>query len=444
MAKLQTLEHLDGKQVRFSTITSQYPELFVKRKRNTGELIISTDTDTKYGMHHIYAGGEHIAGGYGFATVKMRNDLTYIQETYNGIFDYFNQAYTYHNNAYDYLSTYVKNSYAYIKQSIYDNSYKRIIVDENNNSIQVDKYTYILSAEFGKLALYPENKKFMQFNTPEKYYLKKSFATYNTTTNDGIIYMLKDAWNISAGVSHAVIPVSLTKYKYTTEPHIEYTYTFYTSDENLNITSNGRVWTPETFNTYMSEKGFIENDETVIQVPIRYNVDTYIYCNITTADNSYTYTVDGITYSGTYYTTNESCRMLAKWVDGVMIYNTNTPFNEITLSRFIKDSTNILTNIHEYESLHNIHFPINENTYTYIFIPNAETEISPRFYVSNDLHQKENNEGGFVAYYLEDKDKQNSILNNTYYNVYISEPHSRQTTFRYDIDFINENTSSII
>ena len=181
--KLQTLEHLDGKQVRFSTITSQYPELFVKRKRNVGELIISTDLDTRYGMHHIYAGGEHIASGYGFATVKTRNDLTYIQETYNGIFKYFNDAYTYHSNAYNWLTGYVINSYKFILNEIAYNSYKNVMVDEKNNSFIINDTTYTLYAGNGTISFKKDIDKFIRLTSPNNYYLQKTFLDFTKDNN---------------------------------------------------------------------------------------------------------------------------------------------------------------------------------------------------------------------------------------------------------------------
>ena len=151
--KLKTLEHLDGKQVRFSTITSQYPELFVQRKRNTGELIITTDTDTKYGMHHIYAGGEHIAAGYGFASIKTRNDLTYVAETYTGTFKYFNDAYTYQTSAYNWAASYLLDSYSFSLKEINNNSYKNTKVSDTSKPINVNGVSYTLFAKMGEISI---------------------------------------------------------------------------------------------------------------------------------------------------------------------------------------------------------------------------------------------------------------------------------------------------
>ena len=154
--KIRNLEHLDGKRVSQSTLTSQYPEVFVNRKKNTGEWIVTTDTDPVYGMHHIYLGGEHIAGGYGFATVKTRDDLCYIQETYNGIFNYFNQAYAYHNNAYQWLRQYAYDSYSYTITAINDNTYKNTTVNPNfNHIITANGITYTFVFNNGELSVYP-------------------------------------------------------------------------------------------------------------------------------------------------------------------------------------------------------------------------------------------------------------------------------------------------
>ena len=156
---IHTLEHLDGKIVRYSTITTQYPDIFVQRKRNTGELIISTDTDPYNGMHHIYVGGEHIASGYGFATVKTRNDLTYIQETYNGVFNYLNNGYNYLDSAYTYMSDFNKKSYTYVLQSLLDNSYTNVSVNDKLNSITInDDISYVLTTSNGILSLETNNK----------------------------------------------------------------------------------------------------------------------------------------------------------------------------------------------------------------------------------------------------------------------------------------------
>ena len=163
---LQTLEHLDGKQVRFSTITTQYPELFVKRKRNTGELIISTDTNIKYGMHHIYAGGEHIASGYGFATVKTRDDLTYVQETYNTIFDYFNNGYQYLSTGYTYVSNFATASYTNLYDLIQKHSYTNISVDSKYNKI--NDYTLTVTNGTIKAVIIPIE--FLSFDHPSYTY----------------------------------------------------------------------------------------------------------------------------------------------------------------------------------------------------------------------------------------------------------------------------------
>jgi len=442
MAKLlQTLEHLDGKQVRFSTITSQYPEIFVKRKKNTGELIISTDTDPKYGMHHIYAGGEHIASGYGFATVDTRNDLTYIQETYNGIFKYFNQAYTYHNNAYSYLSSYVINSYEYLKNQIFENSYKRILVDSNNNNIKVNEYTYTLSAINGKLALYPDYTNFMQFNHDDIYYLKKSFATYNAPSDIEPEYVK----NISKdSPSHAIVPVTITRYRFSEDSQYEYTYEFFTSDNEISLYVGDTLWNSTTINNNISSTNFKTNVPTTVHIPIRYNYDTDIYCNITKTNNSYSQISNGVSYITTYSYTFESSRLKFRWIDGVIALNTDIAFNNLNANHLTK-ATNIVTDISKLPEIKNVIIPTRTNTYTFVFVPNyGQPNIEPRFYVSNDLSQKENNEGGFVYYDISYNERNNlkSVIRNSYYNVYMSEYQTYPTTLRYDIDFVNTSVTN--
>lgn len=149
--KINNLEHLDGKSLRYSTITSQHPDIFINRKRNTGEFIITTDTNPKYGMHHIYVGGEHIAGGYGFALVSTRDDLCYVQETYNGTFKYFDDAYTYLLNAYGFTYNYAYDIAEQMHKMIISHSYTNTRVDENNNTIVLGDTTYLFTFNSGVL-----------------------------------------------------------------------------------------------------------------------------------------------------------------------------------------------------------------------------------------------------------------------------------------------------
>lgn len=151
--KINNLEHLDGKGVRYSTITSQHPDIFINRKRNTGELIITTDTDPKYGMHHIYAGGEHIAGGYGFALGSTRDDLCYIQETYNSTFEYFDNAYAYLLDAYSFTYNYAYSAALNLYKTIFEHSYTNTCVDEDNNKIILGDTTYLFTFDKGTLSV---------------------------------------------------------------------------------------------------------------------------------------------------------------------------------------------------------------------------------------------------------------------------------------------------
>lgn len=154
--KIRSLEHIDGKPVRYSTITSQHPEIFVQRKANTGELIISTDTNNYYAMHHIYVGGEHIAGGYGFHTAKVAQDLTYIQETYTGVYNNISNSLNYLNNGYTYLRNHVSELNEDLNKKISANSFHNISVNQDNNTVRVnDSTTYVLDyrADTGILSI---------------------------------------------------------------------------------------------------------------------------------------------------------------------------------------------------------------------------------------------------------------------------------------------------
>lgn len=464
MAKrLQTLEHLDGKQVQFSTITSQYPELFVQRKRNTGELIISTDTDMKYGMHHIYAGGEHIASGYGFATVKTRDDLTYIQETYTSTFQYFNTGYTYLSNAYSYLSNFVVNGYTYLSKSIIDNSFINTSVNTNNNTVKVDDITYVFNFDNGVLNIVPSADIYIKFNAnaSNTYCLPKNFVKKELEVTE-VIYNnpnLTKIWynpyfndnNESSYCTFITVPIYMGKYatgKF---------YKFFTTDKQLNIngpinyqntiistTLNSYNWNYTSFTTYVNDQLKVQRENNSnslnICIPIRYKVDTKINCYIYNAENDAKYSIDG---SGGEL----SSTLTVKWVDEIMYGNTSF-LNE---ESFTNNFSNLVIDVNQTYTYTFNPFNIVKNTYTYMLIPK---NIKPKFYINTyNTHltsYRSNNEGGmFLLNYKKDNitdEYVSQFINgtyNAYYNIYVSELHSLQSTtadigkqLRYDIDFL--------
>lgn len=159
-----TLTHIGGKKITHSTLTSDQPQIVATRKRDTGEIIVTTDQYIDYGMHHIYIGGEHIAGGYGFPTLDIRNDLCYIRETYNDVYEYFDNAYTYQTNWNRRTESYYNAAYNYLKNQITYNSYKNVKIDENKNKIAFGDISYTVVANEGTISILPDAVPYASFD----------------------------------------------------------------------------------------------------------------------------------------------------------------------------------------------------------------------------------------------------------------------------------------
>ena len=465
--KLQTLEHLDGKQVRFSTITSQYPELFVKRKRNVGELIISTDLDTRYGMHHIYAGGEHIASGYGFATVKTRNDLTYIQETYNGIFKYFNDAYTYHSNAYNWLTGYVINSYQFILKEIAYNSYKNVMVDAKNNSFIINDTTYTLYAGNGTISFKKDIDKFIRLTSPTNYYLQKTFLEFTKDNISDVKYDKIQKNNYDTYIAFAKLKIYIDRTAIGADPdklYYKFVYNTHIDENDANISihekniisiltegiedRHGNIWTLHTIddmlhklikgklNTIKNESDLVQTIQD-IEIPILFEnnvtLTLYIYNSFEDYDND--------------KSAIKSSEITFKWVNPILHKNiekrNGTP---LITSNSISQMNIILgdfTNSNSY--ITNTVFNVENNSYNCFLM---ESSARPLFYISSDLKNRENNEGGMIKYTANSNMKdmfdingmsdnlksefENDIEN---YALYLSDIQTMNYTLRYDIDF---------
>lgn len=423
--KIKTLEHLDGKQVRYSTLTSQHPEIFVERKRNTGELIITTDTEPKYGMHHIYVGGEHIACGYGFATKQTRDDLCYVQETYNGIFNYFNNAYTYHTNAYNWLKSYVLDSYAYIVDSILYNSYVNTKVDEKYNKITVDNTTYILTFNNGILyALYNIDSNII-FNGDNEVLLDLNKNNYiygnaNSKEMEGILY--KASIKIINGYGD---------YSTITSDNIQnVVLTGYESNSLNNIYNNFTLSTISNLNLTEITKNTLKND-TFFDVPIFKNIDTSLYIDYLKPNNigdTTIYKTDTVKYvwiKPIYFLITDSASLITEELckskpDNTILFNYK---NKKTL-------TNILVNITDTNTTN-----YDKNIYKKIYICLPNEIRNPKFYFSDDISKKGSNEGGMCQAILTDTNYTEDTLFDGNYTIYSSDKIYFNKSIRIDIDF---------
>ena len=462
-SKLKTLEHLDGKQVRFSTLTSQYPELFVQRKRNTGDLIISTDTDPKYGMHHIYAGGEHIAAGYGFASIKTRNDLTYVQETYNSTFKYFDDAYTYLSTAYVDLRSYVYDSYEYLKSSIKENSYKNITIGYNNSDIVLDDTTYSLQVENGSVMIVKNINKYIRITSPKNYYLQKNFLTVSNdySVNNDIDYISGEFLGKPFIYAYTILNIEFDRnvlnpytidnkyfmFKYETKSTLGNdimgnadvtlqgcsAHNFDAGIKTLIKESNSNILIPKI--------PIIKDDNTEVSLYIFNNQEEFNKAQ--NGENNYDeFLVDKVTF---------------KWVNPILYKNSFIENNYfVTEDDFTNELfTPLLTEINEDTHIENLQIEISGETdstvgqnHTVMLIPNKNNE--PLFYLNNNIAYRENNEGGMMicngltnSYgidYSYANNKLNkstyNLLESCYYNLYVSDMYKIPTYIRYDIDFI--------
>ena len=402
ISKTQRLEHLDGKPVRYSTITSQFPEVFANRKRNTGEIIVTTDTDPEYGMHHIYAGGEHIACGYGFATPETRDDLVYIQETYIGTFNYFNDAYTYFNKAYEWTRSYMFDAYAYCLDYTYNNSYLRTTVDKNNNEIKFsDDYSYIL--EF--------DNKIGQISLSYNVYPKAEISVDNNM-DEVLLNSLKEDYDNRSNIKFTVnIKCTQNVKRY----------------EELNKDSITHIYLNDKEQQYITINTNTENNETFMSfdIYITKNVDSNLYIEYVIKGNDgqeinktsnvlnfvwvypiYTICVNDISNINKDVINNNDCRRLVNYK------NLNNLYNNIT----IKDN-----------------YSINTPNRIYMLLPNT---LSPKFYISFDNSKRGDLEGVMcLSSYIYNNDELNDDLKNlkSHYNYYCSSYYYIEKNIRVDV-----------
>ena len=416
--KIKNLEHLDGKAVRYSTITSQFPNVFVQRKKNTGELIVTTDTDPEYGMHHIFTGGEHIAGGYGFATTNTRDDLCYVQETYRGTFKFFNDAYTYHTYAYNWSKTYLLKSYAYTLTSIYDNSYLRLTVDNTYNTVNIsESIAYTLTFEEGVLH--------MKYNIIPKLTIVKStgenintlvlnkHSKTNTTTNNlqYINYTVRLNFQQSAG---EYLKLSTDSIK---------SVILETSDGNREIYDNNRFNSVNsiTDNVKQDLKG---NSLNTFNVPIIYDKDTKLTIE---------YDIYNIKTDEVVTTMTNSINFV--WVYPIYVVTTDD-VNNININNTENSSYNkILVDYKNNKFIDNIKVevkPINNRTRIFALLPKEDYVKEPKFYLSSDISKRGDLEGFMCPVsYITNFTPSIDILKN--YNYYCSSYYYMDKNIRLDI-----------
>lgn len=424
---LQTLEHLDGKQVRFSTITTQYPELFVKRKRNTGELIISTDTNIKYGMHHIYAGGEHIASGYGFATVKTRDDLTYVQETYNTIFNYFNDGYQYLSTGYTYVSNFATASYTNLYDLIQKHSYTNISVDSKYNKIN----DYTLTVTNGTIKAVLNPNEFLTFDHPTYTYLSTNFTKHlGNNANDS--YSNKYTCNEKTGTYYANFPLKINIREHIPE-NTYFGFSINNCVDAVNTTDNiirGVTYTINEVIDNNRKPTTLKESYYIVDIPIIRN-------NKTTILGLNTYIIDIDKKENSI----SSSYIYIDYLDEILIGCCDTLLNTDML---LNNTDNYINGyfISYNQSKNNIddNFSISItktcNAYTYILLPHIQDNDNiPQFYVNSDISERGHNEGGFYYYgYIQGNSYIGGNISNTYkYDIYVSSYTYIQTELRYDI-----------
>lgn len=401
ISKTQHLEHLDGKPVRYSTITSQFPEVFANRKRNTGEIIVTTDTDPEYGMHHIYAGGEHIACGYGFATPETRDDLVYIQETYIGTFNYFNDAYTYFNKAYEWTRSYMFDAYAYCLDSIEYNSYFNTTIDKENNEIPFDDYSYIL--EF--------DNKIGQISLSYNVYPKVEISV-DKKTDEILLNSLKEDYDNRSNIKFTVnvkCTQNVKRYEELNKDSI--TYIYLNDKKQQHITINTNTENNETFMTF--------------DIYIAKNVDSNLYIKYVVKGN------DGQEINKTSNVLN------FVWVYPIYTICVNDISN-ITKDKINNNECRRLVNYKNLNSLYNnitIKDNYLNNTPNRIYMLLSKT-LSPKFYISFDNSKRGDLEGVMcLSSYIYNDNELNDDLKKLkqYYNYYCSSYYYIEKNIRVDV-----------
>lgn len=164
------LTNLEGEYIKFYVTTnSQLPQLL----KNSGSMVIYQNQENN--INSIYLGGELISCGYGFPNYSYIMNLSYISNTYNDIFTYFNEAYSYSQNFTYIQSSYlnnliqqrlnsesdISNTYiSYIKQngeSVKVNTYDMLIYDKDAEYTKADIQVMKYSVDGNETSIYDNN-----------------------------------------------------------------------------------------------------------------------------------------------------------------------------------------------------------------------------------------------------------------------------------------------
>lgn len=112
----------------YVTTNSQLPKLM----KNSGSLVVLHKDMGTDAINELWLGNEIIASGYGFSSSKLRDNLGYVGNTYNDIFDYIQNSYAYSLNYTGAVNNYIIEHYA-TKRDNLTNAYV-IYKNPGNNS----------------------------------------------------------------------------------------------------------------------------------------------------------------------------------------------------------------------------------------------------------------------------------------------------------------------
>lgn len=192
-SEYRPLHDLDGKKVLHTIVYSDNNRpntisYYIDGKKTEGDIIITyldyNDALSKdYNSHHIFLGGEHIAGGYGFNNLNVVRNLCYINNTYN-------KSYSEIENAYFNLKSEVNNNFLYfdnktteLSEEIISNSYLNTHIDDTFNKIKVDdNKEFIISAYNGSIYTYQNINPSINFK--QKSYFLSIFSKENPDGNN--------------------------------------------------------------------------------------------------------------------------------------------------------------------------------------------------------------------------------------------------------------------
>lgn len=453
--KIKNLEHLDGKKVQHSTITAQFPGVFVNRKKNTGAIIFTSDTDPINGMHHIYAGGEHIAGGYGFPSTSVTDDLTYIQQSYNSIFDYFNKAYTYHSTGYTYISKFAYNIATYAMSAVNFHSYLNVKVDPDRNSILDGSYTFSFSKGVMTISHNQDASMSINTNTGNTYLFDRHLEynnvgyiinTENNVSSEMQCYYTVHRLNVnikqSSQASIATGGINVDNILGVSIVAIDGTgkniYDNFIIRNSNNNELNGLA------NITNALKTNLTNNDSYVNIPIFKDYDTYCYINYSIGNNS---KVELQTES-VYY----------KWVSPIYSFKSTNIISPSNIPSMLKTASKYIINYSD-RNTYTINTTINlgnevvgsntisrelltykgsDGTYHYysqrFYIATPSYISNIKYYLSEDVSKKSDCAGG-LAYTTYVK-----YLNDIY-NIYMSDENCMNRNIRIDMDFLKSSST---